>query len=78
MSLLSSTTKTSGTRIFVPGARIRLESTYLRHDICVIHASLLRDVSARSTLEACMKYGLLWLLGIPIPVLIVVYLLFHH
>lgn len=24
-----------------------------------------------------MKYGLLWLLGVPIPVLIVLYLLFH-
>jgi hypothetical protein len=29
-------------------------------------------------LEACMKYGLFWLLGVPIPVLIVVYLMFHH
>jgi len=25
-----------------------------------------------------MKYGLLWLLGVPIPVLIIVYLMFHH
>jgi hypothetical protein len=24
-----------------------------------------------------MKYGLLWLLGVPIPVLIVIYLMFH-
>ncbi len=24
-----------------------------------------------------MKYGLLWFLGIPIPVLIVLYLMFH-
>jgi hypothetical protein len=24
-----------------------------------------------------MKYGLLWLLGVPIPVLIIIYLLFH-
>jgi hypothetical protein len=24
-----------------------------------------------------MKYGLLWLLGVPIPVLIVLYFLFH-
>jgi len=24
-----------------------------------------------------LKYGLLWLIGIPIPVLIVLYLLFH-
>jgi len=28
--------------------------------------------------EVSMKYGLLWLLGVPIPVLIIVYLLFHH
>jgi hypothetical protein len=27
--------------------------------------------------RALMKYGLLWLLGVPIPVLIVLYLLFH-
>lgn len=27
--------------------------------------------------EDAMKYGLLWLLGVPIPVLIVLYLLFH-
>jgi hypothetical protein len=27
--------------------------------------------------EAGMKYLLLWVLGIPIPILIVVYLLFH-
>jgi len=25
-----------------------------------------------------MKYGLLWLLGIPIPLLIIGFLLFHH
>jgi len=25
-----------------------------------------------------MKYGLLWLLGVPLPVLLVIYLLFHH
>ncbi len=25
-----------------------------------------------------MKYGLLWLLGVPVPVLIVIYLMFHH
>jgi hypothetical protein len=31
-------------------------------------------VQKRST---SMRYALLWLLGIPIPVLIVVYLLFH-
>jgi hypothetical protein len=24
-----------------------------------------------------MKYGLLWLIGIPIPVLVVLYLVFH-
>ena len=24
-----------------------------------------------------MKYGILWLLGIPIPVLIILYLVFH-
>ncbi|HSY20649.1 MAG TPA: hypothetical protein VK841_00950 [Polyangiaceae bacterium] len=28
--------------------------------------------------EDFMKYGLLWLLGVPIPVLIVLYLMFHH
>jgi len=28
-------------------------------------------------MEDRMKYGLLWLLGVPIPVLIVVYLLFN-
>jgi hypothetical protein len=28
--------------------------------------------------EDFMKYGLLWLLGVPIPVLIVIYLMFHH
>ena len=27
--------------------------------------------------EDGMKYGVLWLLGVPIPVLIVLYLLFH-
>jgi hypothetical protein len=27
--------------------------------------------------EAHMRYALLWLIGIPIPVLIVLYLLFH-
>jgi hypothetical protein len=27
--------------------------------------------------EGAMKYGLLWLIGVPIPVLIVIYLLFH-
>jgi hypothetical protein len=27
--------------------------------------------------EATMKYGLLWLLGVPIPILIVGYLIFH-
>jgi hypothetical protein len=26
---------------------------------------------------AAMKYGLFWLLGVPIPVLIVAYLIFH-
>jgi len=25
-----------------------------------------------------MRYGILWLLGVPIPVLIIVYLMFHH
>jgi len=25
-----------------------------------------------------MRYGILWLLGVPIPVLIIIYLLFHH
>jgi len=24
-----------------------------------------------------MKYGLLWLIGVPIPVLLVIYLIFH-
>lgn len=28
--------------------------------------------------EVAMKYGLLWLLGVPIPVLIIIYLMFHH
>jgi len=27
--------------------------------------------------EDDMKYGLLWLLGVPIPILIVIYFLFH-
>jgi hypothetical protein len=27
--------------------------------------------------EVSMRYALLWLLGVPIPVLIVVYLMFH-
>jgi hypothetical protein len=27
--------------------------------------------------EGSMKYGLLWLVGVPIPVLVVLYLLFH-
>lgn len=27
--------------------------------------------------EDRMKYGLLWLLGVPVPVLIVIYFLFH-
>jgi hypothetical protein len=34
--------------------------------------------SSRGEREASMKYGLLWLLGVPIPVLIIVYLMFHH
>jgi hypothetical protein len=25
-----------------------------------------------------MRYGILWLLGVPIPVLIIIYLMFHH
>jgi hypothetical protein len=32
---------------------------------------------SRLALEGAMKYGLLWLLGVPIPVLIVLYFLFH-
>jgi hypothetical protein len=28
--------------------------------------------------EYAMKYGLFWLLGIPLPVLLIVYLIFHH
>jgi hypothetical protein len=32
---------------------------------------------SRLASEGAMKYGLLWLLGVPIPVLIVLYLLFH-
>ena len=27
--------------------------------------------------ESIMRYGLLWLLGVPIPILIVIWLLFH-
>jgi hypothetical protein len=34
--------------------------------------------SSHGEREASMKYGLLWLLGVPIPVLIIVYLMFHH
>jgi hypothetical protein len=30
-----------------------------------------------TTQEDEMKYGLLWLIGVPIPVLIVLFLLFH-
>jgi hypothetical protein len=30
----------------------------------------------QQTMEASMKWGLLWLLGIPIPVLILLYFLF--
>jgi hypothetical protein len=30
-----------------------------------------------ATRDSSMKYGLLWLLGVPIPVLIVIYLMFH-
>ncbi|MDZ5648097.1 hypothetical protein [Nitrospirillum sp. BR 11828] len=26
---------------------------------------------------AAMRYGLLWLLGVPLPVLIIIYLIFH-
>jgi hypothetical protein len=38
-----------------------------------------QDRLALATLGAhpMMKYGLLWFLGVPIPVLIVLYLLFH-
>jgi len=32
---------------------------------------------SRLASEGAMKYGLLWLLGVPIPVLIVLYFLFH-
>jgi hypothetical protein len=52
-----------------------------RTPICgEIDAELLRRFAAlcpRPTWEGKMRYALLWLLGIPIPVLIVLYLLFH-
>jgi hypothetical protein len=35
------------------------------------------DNAAYAQWEDGMKYGVLWLLGVPIPVLIVLYLLFH-
>jgi hypothetical protein len=36
-----------------------------------------RPAEIQQARENPMKYGLLWLLGVPIPVLIVVWLLFH-
>ncbi len=35
-----------------------------------------RSVEIQQT-EIPMRYGLLWLLGVPIPILIVMWLLFH-
>jgi hypothetical protein len=32
---------------------------------------------AKSERNSSMRYALLWLLGVPIPVLILIYLLFH-
>lgn len=34
-------------------------------------------LSNTTTLENTMKYGLLWLLGIPVPILIIAYLIWH-
>jgi hypothetical protein len=28
--------------------------------------------------ERTMRYALLWLLGVPLPILLVIFLLFHH
>jgi hypothetical protein len=37
-----------------------------------------RPFRARRPMEAFMKYGILWLLGIPLPVILILYLMFHH
>ena len=59
---------------FTRGNRSGLEIAFSLDDVQSPHPVSSEDANR----TMIMKYGLLWFLGVPIPVLIVIYLMFHH